>query len=114
MNILDIFLTTIRTVIALLGVTIIVTSAFDSIAQFLKKLIKNKQNIADTNRIRLELGHGIILGLEFIVAADVIESVIRPDYYEVGLLAVLVIIRTLLSYFLSKELLALEPQEQNS
>ena len=68
----------------------------------------------DVNRIRLELGHGIILGLEFIVAADIIESIAKPNYYDIGMLAILVLIRTFLNYFLNMELQELGPEKKEA
>lgn len=74
--------------------------------------IKNK-TLIDFNAIRFRLGHGIILALEFMVGADIIESAINPDYYDLGILASIVAIRTFLSYFLNKELEALSPEQRN-
>jgi uncharacterized membrane protein len=87
-----------------IGVIIITYSALNSFAQLIHAIIAHKLTIAKTNTIRGTLGYGIILGLEFLVAADIVTSVIKPDYYNLGILAILVIIRTLLSFFLNKEL----------
>ena len=56
------------------------------------------------NSIRLNLLQTILLGLEFIVAADVIETTIAPDYYAVGIVIIVVAIRMMLSMSLSKEI----------
>jgi len=56
------------------------------------------------NLIRLQLGQTILLGLEFIVAADVIETTIAPDYYALGIVIIVVAIRMILSMSLSKEI----------
>lgn len=56
------------------------------------------------NAIRLSLGRRLILGLEFIVAADLIGSTTTPDYYSVGLLAIIVLIRTFLTFSLNREM----------
>jgi uncharacterized membrane protein len=51
------------------------------------------------------LGRSILLGLEFLVAADIIRTVaIEPTFYNVGVLALLVIIRTFLSFALGLEI----------
>jgi uncharacterized membrane protein len=51
------------------------------------------------------LGRSILLGLEFLVAADIIRTVaIEPTFYNVGVLAVIVIIRTFLSFALGLEI----------
>ncbi|WP_058533888.1 DUF1622 domain-containing protein [Legionella saoudiensis] len=63
------------------------------------------------NQIRLRLGRVLTLGLEFIVAADLIGTTTAPDYYSVGIVASIVLIRTLLSYTLNKEINDLSKQE---
>jgi uncharacterized membrane protein len=55
------------------------------------------------NNIRLDLARTIILGLEFYIASDVIETTITPDFQSLGILCVLVIIRTILNFSLHKE-----------
>ena len=59
------------------------------------------------NLIRLDLGRILILGLEFIVAADLIGTTTTPDYYAVGLLAIIVLVRTVLSFSISRELMSI-------
>lgn len=101
----DLVLNTLRNIISLIGVAVIVVGALKSALLCVTTFIKNKANISShLDVIRYELGLSIILGLEFMVGADIIESVIEPTYYSIGLLGLLVIIRTVLSYFLNKEL----------
>lgn len=55
--------------------------------------------------LRQSLGRAILLGLEFMVAADIIRTVSRlPTLMDVAVLAAIVIIRTLLSFTLEVEL----------
>ena len=65
----------------------------------------------DINQIRLRLGRVLTLGLEFIVAADLIGTTTTPDYYSVGIVASIVLIRTLLSYTLNREINDISQQE---
>ena len=54
---------------------------------------------------RANLGRGILLGLEFLVGADIIATVTAPLTWEsVGLLGAIVLIRTLLSFSLETEI----------
>lgn len=56
-------------------------------------------------RLRHDLGKGILLGLEFLVAADIIRTVaVKPNMEEVQVLALVVAIRTFLSLALEVEL----------
>ena len=70
-----------------------------------------KNPAMDINQIRLSLGQVLTLGLEFIVAADLIGTTTAPDYYSVGIVASIVLIRTLLSYTLNREINAISQQE---
>ena len=71
----------------------------------------NKTAKMDINQIRLRLGRVLTLGLEFIIAADLIGTTTAPDYYSVGILACIVLIRTLLSYTLNREINDISRQE---
>lgn len=56
-------------------------------------------------RFRQDLGKGILLGLEFLVAADIIRTVaVRPTLQGVLVLGLIVLIRTFLSMALQVEL----------
>lgn len=55
--------------------------------------------------VRKELTNKIVFGLEFFIAADVLETVLNPSQEELLLLGTVVLIRTILGYFLSKEVL---------
>jgi uncharacterized membrane protein len=53
---------------------------------------------------RANLGRGILLGLEFLVAADIIGTVaITPTFQNLGVLATIIAIRTVLSVALEVE-----------
>lgn len=97
--------------LSLLGSLVIVYAALKAVYMFCKGVMNDT---LDINMLRLELGYGIILGLEFMIGADIIESMAQPTYYDIGILAALVFIRTFLSYFLGKELAALSPERQRS
>lgn len=54
---------------------------------------------------RSALGRAILLGLELLVAADIIRTVgVEPSFRTVGVLAIVVIIRTFLSFSLEVEI----------
>lgn len=59
--------------------------------------------LVHTNKIRASLGLYILLGLEFMIAADLIHTFIRPTQEDLIILVTIVIIRTVISYFLSRE-----------
>lgn len=54
---------------------------------------------------RSRLGRSILIGLEFLVAADIINTVaVKPSFGSVGTLAAIVLIRTFLSLTLEVEM----------
>jgi uncharacterized membrane protein len=53
--------------------------------------------------IRLQLGKWLALALEFTVAADILRTAIAPSWDDIGKLAAIIVLRTLLNYFLEKE-----------
>jgi uncharacterized membrane protein len=54
---------------------------------------------------RRRIGRSILLGLEFLVAGDIIRTVaVQPTFTSVGVLAVIVAIRTFLSFSLELEI----------
>ena len=70
--------------------------------------------------IRLHLGTYLALGLDFQLGANILATAVTPTFEEVQLLAAIVVIRTVLNYFLSKELererqeVELEPKREAS
>jgi uncharacterized membrane protein len=57
------------------------------------------------DRYRANLGRGILLGLEILIGADIIATIIAPLTWEsVGLLGLIVLIRTFLSFSLEAEI----------
>ncbi len=55
--------------------------------------------------LRQRLGRAILLGLELLVAADIIRTVaVTPTFTSAGVLGIIVVIRTFLSFSLEVEL----------
>ncbi len=66
------------------------------------------------NRVRLTLGKYLTLALEFQVGADILSTAIAPSWEQIGKLAAVAAIRTLLNYFLTKELIEEQKREQQA
>ncbi|MCY1158970.1 MAG: hypothetical protein MOP51_1994 [Citricoccus sp.] len=65
------------------------------------------------HRYRRLLGRSILLGLELLVAADIIRTVaITPTFQSVGVLGLIVVIRTFLSFSLELEITGRWPWEK--
>ncbi len=87
--------------IGFLGIILICWGCFKGAYLFLRKFSHNGMLLAD---IRMEVGQYLALGLEFLVGKDIIESVVQPTWDELGKLAVIILLRTLLTFFLGWEL----------
>jgi uncharacterized membrane protein len=86
---------------------IMIYGALLAIILFIKNEISRftgKYNLQALNKIRLDFGYYILLGLEFLIAADIIETILKPTNEELIQLGGIVVIRILLSYFLTKEI----------
>ncbi|HEX5499534.1 MAG TPA: DUF1622 domain-containing protein [Thermomicrobiales bacterium] len=86
------------------GVAIIVIGAIVATILYLRDL---RQEVAQPIRFRnyrQAIGRAILLGLEFLVGGDIIRSVaVEPTFQSVGVLAIIVLIRTFLSFELELE-----------
>jgi uncharacterized membrane protein len=54
--------------------------------------------------LRHQLGSYLLVGLEFLIAADVVRTVIRPTLAELAVLGAIIAIRTAISFFLNMEM----------
>jgi uncharacterized membrane protein len=63
-----------------------------------------KRQTADFNAIRLTLARYLALALEFQLGADILSTAVAPSWTEIGKLGAIAIIRTVLNYFLGKEM----------
>lgn len=104
-TILDTYVPFVVQAIELVGVTIIAVGSVVTLALFLVALVKRVGVEEAVGRFRSDLGRSILLGLEFLVAADIISTVVVDLTLEnVASLAGIVFIRTLLSFSLEAEL----------
>ena len=88
-----------------IGVAIIVVGALVATGQFLLQLRQRLSATVMYKTYRVGLARAILLGLEFLVAGDIIRTVaIEPRLNSVGVLAAIVGIRTVLSVSLQLEI----------
>lgn len=100
-------------VIEIIGISIVFFGALLSLGRFLLK--KQGENFRSFKIVREELGRAILLGLEFLVAADIIATVVFDASLENILnLGLIVLIRTFLSFALEIEIEGKLPWKQNS
>lgn len=92
--------------IGLFGVLTIVWGSLKALVRYVRAEYRNLQNDQGdhTSRLRQSFGTDLLLGLEFLVAADIIHTLIKPDIEGLIVLGSIVAIRTVISYFLNWEL----------
>ncbi|MCI4079134.1 DUF1622 domain-containing protein [Streptomyces sp. MMS21 TC-5] len=66
--------------------------------------LRKRTLIREFNKIRLSLGRFLVLGLEFQLAGDVLPTAVAPSFTEIGRLAAVAAIRTVLNFFLTREI----------
>ncbi len=87
------------------GVLVILVAIVAAGIGFVRGLVARMARDVAYRALRQSIGRGILLGLELLVAGDIIRTVaIEPTFNSVGVLAVIVLVRTFLSFSLEVEL----------
>lgn len=55
-------------------------------------------------RARLQLAQSLALGLEFLLAADIMRTAVAPSWHEIGQVAAIAALRTALNFFIQREI----------
>jgi uncharacterized membrane protein len=96
------------------GISIIVLGVIGATAFALWEIAKRRPGDDVFGLYRSNLGRVILLGLEFLVAADIINTVaIEPTLDSLAILAGIVLIRTFLSFSLEVEIEGRWPWERS-
>ncbi len=96
---------TVAKVIELIGIGIIAVGAFGTLGLFGLRIARRENREVAIADFRSTFGRAILLGLEFLVAADIINTVaVTPTLMSVLVLAGIVAIRTALSFSLEVEI----------
>jgi uncharacterized membrane protein len=89
----------------LIGALITIWGTLISLFDFLRKEISQRKDSVQLNEaIRIKLGSYLVLALEFFISGDIVKTIITPTWQSLGILGAIVVIRTVLSYFLTKDL----------
>jgi uncharacterized membrane protein len=92
-------------VLEAVGICVILLGTLAATAVFLWRLWKRAEFADIYTDYRRGLGRAILLGLEFLVGADIIGTVaVKPTYENLGVLALIVLVRTFLSFSLEVEI----------
>jgi uncharacterized membrane protein len=91
----------IATMIGYVGVLIMAYGCIRALWEF---LTSGKNHDHKLPMIRVHLGKHLALGLEFLVGKDIVESIVHPTWDDLGKLGAIIILRTIVTIFLSREL----------
>ena len=96
---------TVAKIVELFGIGIIAVGAFGTLSLFAMRFSSGGNRDQAVADFRSSLGRAILLGLEFLVAADIINTVaVTPTLQSVAVLAAIVAVRTFLSFSLEVEI----------
>ena len=86
-----------------LAVAVILVAILHATGRYLVHLQQQQQDAYES--YKRYLGKALLLGLEFLVAADIVRTVaLQPTLMNVAILALLVVVRTFLSWSLVVEI----------
>lgn len=104
-------------VIGLMGVIIILWGVTNVFFLAVKTEYRGlRQHFVRKHRdvLRHSLGVYLLLGLEFLVAADIVRTMIHPTFHEIAVLGAIVLIRTLIGFTLDREMNAIHSNHNNT
>lgn len=87
-----------------IGVAIIVIGVLFALAVYLLRMPGSRDRVELYQETRKGIGRAILLGLEFLIAGDIIRTVATtPSFQSVGILGLIILIRAFLSMTLEFE-----------
>ena len=104
-------LETLAFVTGCVSMVVVLYGTLVSFLSFLKNEIRRISGKFSYQRIRVlraDLGTYLLFGLEILIASDVLKTIIEPSFMELGILAGIVVLRTVLSVFLNREINEIE------
>ncbi|MDD7972785.1 DUF1622 domain-containing protein [Roseinatronobacter alkalisoli] len=104
-DLMNVYFDIIARILEMLGVSAIIAGAAFALFEVVRNLVRgwDGQKIFDLFRTRL--AKSILIGVEFLIAADIVGTVIiEPSLDSLGTLAMIVLIRTFLSFTLEVEI----------
>ncbi|MEL6259354.1 MAG: DUF1622 domain-containing protein [Pseudomonadota bacterium] len=108
-------LETAATFIDLIGVAIVLFGFVVALIKLVGALVRGaglRMDLGDMHGARIVLGSYILTGVEFMIASDIIHTVITREITDLLFVGLLVVIRTAISFFLQREIKELA-EEQN-
>ena len=89
------------------GIAIVMWGAIEGLFKLLgrfRSVLDSTAQPIPISRIRLAIGEKIALGLDFFLAGDIIQTIIIPSWESLAILGGIVIIRTIIAFFLNRDI----------
>lgn len=93
--------------IGVLGVLVICFGIASGLFRFLRSEVLAARGLnvdEDRKHLRHLLGYYLLLGLEFLIAADIIDTLMKPTPQDLLVLGAIIVMRTIISWSLNAEL----------
>lgn len=91
----------------LLGVAVVTWGSLHGLILLLQRgrdILRDHEPASSLRDIRIAIGEKMALGLDFFLAGDIIGTIVVPSRESLLLLGGIVVIRTVMAYFLAKEI----------
>ena len=111
------FLNTLATIISVTSLLIVTYGALIGVISFFRNELKRltgNYSITNIRKLRAVFGTYLLLGLEFLIASDILKAVLEPTLNELAILGGIVVLRTVLSVFLNKEIKELDTENKDT
>ena len=95
------------------AVFVVAFGALQAMAALLKAIANGQATGLAGRQIWLRFATWILLALEFALAADILRTAVAPTWDDISKLAVIATIRTMLNYFLAKDIMAFDKSQED-
>ena len=87
----------------IIAALVIAAALLQLIFNYCTSLTANKKNIT-AEEARVKFGSAVAVALELLLGGDVLATAVAPSWDDIGKLAAIAALRTILNYFLEREL----------
>jgi uncharacterized membrane protein len=101
--IIEYVILTIEIIVGILVAGIVIMTLGNLLRSLLTKIRKRQQQV-HVREIVTRMLRGLLIVLDFLIAADLLQTILDPSLEETAVLALVVVLRILLSWSLSKEI----------
>jgi uncharacterized membrane protein len=98
--------------INVIAILVVVGGVLEAVVGLLRAMLKRSATLVAKRALWLDFARWLIAGLTFQLAADIVETAIAPSWDDLGKFAAIAAIRTLLSYFLDRDLDTIDQRQR--